>query len=68
MRDYFLKTERLGFSIWKKEDIELAIPLWGDPEVTKHISVKGYFDRREIEDRLALEVANYEMYHIQFLK
>ena len=66
MRDYFLTTERLGFSIWKKEDIELAVSLWGDPEVTKHISAKGYFDRREIEDRLTLEVANYEAYHVQY--
>ena len=29
MREYFMKTERLGFSAWEKDDLELAKLLWG---------------------------------------
>ena len=29
MREYFLITDRLGFSEWKEEDIDLARSLWG---------------------------------------
>jgi len=28
---YFLRTERLGFRLWREEDLPLAIGLWGDP-------------------------------------
>ena len=30
-REFFLKTSRIGFSEWKKDDIELAKILWGIP-------------------------------------
>ena len=43
MREYFLKTERLGFSKWTANDMELAFGLWGDPEVTKLICASGAF-------------------------
>lgn len=34
-REFFLKTDRIGFSKWIQNDIELAELLWGNPEVTK---------------------------------
>lgn len=43
MREYFMKTGRLGFSVWEKDDLELAKLLWGEPEVTRLICALGYF-------------------------
>ena len=37
-RDYFLRSERVGFSTWNESDRELAYSLWGNPEVSKLIS------------------------------
>ena len=34
MRDYFLRSARLGFGIWTAEDLPLALGLWDDAEVT----------------------------------
>lgn len=34
-RDFFIRTNRVGFSEWRKDDIELAEILLGDPDVTK---------------------------------
>jgi hypothetical protein len=34
---YFLYTERLGVRPWTQADLDLAIGLWGDAEVTKLI-------------------------------
>ena len=55
MRSYFLRTPRLGFSTWSADDLPLAVGLWGDPQVTRLIG--GPFQRRWIEERLALEIA-----------
>ena len=35
MKDYFMKTDRIGFSTWKSDDIILAHKLWGEKNVTK---------------------------------
>lgn len=37
MRDYFMKTERLGFSMWSATELELAAQLWGEEEFTRYI-------------------------------
>lgn len=42
-REFFLKTNRIGFSRWTPEDFKLAELLWGDPEVTKYICASGIF-------------------------
>jgi hypothetical protein len=34
---YFIKTTRLGFRQWREDDLDLALSLWGDYEVTKLI-------------------------------
>jgi RimJ/RimL family protein N-acetyltransferase len=66
MREYFLKTERLGFSKWTANDTELAFGLWGDPEVTKLICASGAFTDQEVRDRLATEIRNGEVYGVQY--
>lgn len=66
MREYFLQTNRTGFSIWTREDTALAQSLWGEPEVTRFICASGIFTPQEIENRLKLEIENYEKYGVQY--
>lgn len=66
MREYFLKTKRIGFSRWTKDDIDLAILLWGQPEVTKFICANGVFTEQEIKNRLTTELENYKVYKVQY--
>ena len=61
---YFLRTKRLGFRPWTRGDIELALALWGDEEVTKLIG--GPFSPEQIEARLSQEISNLTAYGIQY--
>ena len=65
-RDYFLKTNRLGFSKWTDQDTRLAQLLWGDPQVTRYICASGIFRPSDIEAQLHLEIANEAEYHVQY--
>ncbi len=66
MRDYFLTTERIGFSHWTKEDLPLARSLWGNGEVTKYICATGTFTDQQIQERLALEMENEDKFAVQY--
>ncbi|MDK2967973.1 GNAT family N-acetyltransferase [Lacrimispora sp.] len=66
MREYFIKTKRIGFSVWDAKDLDLATELWGHSEVTKYICSSGKFSKQDIIDRLNTEVHNHVMYHIQY--
>ena len=61
--DFFLKTDRIGFSNWKPEDIELAELLWGDIDVTKLICASGQFSKEDIAIRLKKEIDTNNEYH-----
>lgn len=65
-REFFLKTQRLGFSTWAQDDIGLAGALWGDPEVTRYICASGVFSREEIAARLNTEIAGGAAYQVQY--
>jgi len=52
---YFLKTARLGFSLWTPEDLRLAMALWGDPEVARLIG--GPFSLEQVEKKLRREIS-----------
>ena len=65
-RAYFMKTERLGFSKWSDEDKNLALLLWGNPQVTHFISATGRFEVEDIEKRLRLEIENEKKFQIQY--
>jgi len=60
----FLQSERLGFRTWSEADIELAIFLWGDPEVTRLIG--GPFSRGQVQERLSREIATMQSHGIQY--
>lgn len=66
MREYFMTTERLGFSRWTDGDAALAKLLWGDAAVTRLICASGVFTPEEISARLKLEIANGEKYGVQY--
>ncbi|WP_313184162.1 GNAT family N-acetyltransferase [Lacrimispora sp.] len=66
MREYFIKTNRIGFSKWSASDLDLAAQLWGDKEVTQFICAAGKFTHQDIIDRLDTEIHNDEVFHIQY--
>lgn len=66
MREYFIKTDQIGFSKWNVSDFDLAAQLWGDQEVTQFISATGMFTNQDIIDRLNTEIHNDKVFHIQY--
>ena len=64
MRNYFLKSARLGFDVWRVQDLPLALDLWGDPEVTKFTG--GPFTAMQVSERLYREIVNHGRYGIQY--
>lgn len=65
-RHFFLKTNRIGFSVWTQGDIQLAELLWGDPDVTRFICASGRFSEEDISNRLEKEIDNNTKYHVQY--
>lgn len=61
---YFLTSQRLGFSIWNENSLDLALGLWGDEEVTALIG--GPFSEEYIRNRLQTEIDNQRQFHIQY--
>jgi len=62
----FIKTPRLYFKTWRPDDIDLAIDLWGDPEVTRFIVARGRMSNDEIRARLLLEIDNQKKHSVQY--
>jgi [ribosomal protein S5]-alanine N-acetyltransferase len=61
---YFLRTPHLGFRTWIEADLDLALGLWGDAEVTHLIG--GPFSVERVQRRLAQEIANQTAYGLQY--
>ena len=64
MREYFLRSPRLGFSIWTHADLPLAFGLWGDQEVTRLTG--GPFTPQQVRARLERELNNHEQHGVQY--
>ena len=64
--EYFLTTERLGFSWWTEMTLELANGLWEDPQVCLYICAAGQFSDDDNRKRLALEMENGQHHHVQY--
>ena len=63
---YFLKTMRLGFRSWKEEDLDLALGLWGDEQVTYLIDTRGELSKQQVWDKLGKEIALEKSQGIQY--
>jgi [ribosomal protein S5]-alanine N-acetyltransferase len=62
----FLKTKRIFFRTWRESDINLAIDLWGDPQVTRYINSRRKLSSEDIRSMLSLEILNEKQYGIQY--
>lgn len=63
---YFIESNRVGFGVWKKENIKEAELLWGNSEVTKYITASGKMSKKDISNRLSKEIEMYSKYSIQY--
>jgi RimJ/RimL family protein N-acetyltransferase len=63
---YFIRTDRLGFRRWHEEDIDIALILWGDYEVTRLIDARGKLSEIHVQERLVTEIAAQKEYGVQY--
>jgi RimJ/RimL family protein N-acetyltransferase len=63
-QSYFLASARLGFRCWTREDLPLALALWGNPQVTRLLG--GPLSPEEVQQRLAREIAQYKASGLQY--
>jgi RimJ/RimL family protein N-acetyltransferase len=63
--EYFLSSARLGFRCWRESDLAQAIELWGDAEVTRHISARG-FTPEDIAERLKREIDSQRRHGLSY--
>ena len=63
---YFLTTRRLGFRHWRPEDRDLALALWGDPQVTRLIDARGRLSPEQTSARLQEELDRQRDHGIQY--
>jgi [ribosomal protein S5]-alanine N-acetyltransferase len=61
---YFLKSARFGFRHWTKEDLPLALAVWGDSAVTRFVG--GPFSPEQVAQRLDREIASQDNYGLQY--
>jgi len=66
MKEFFLKSVRIGFSIWSENDIYDALELWCNPEVTKFIVAEGNMSEKQAQQRLRKEIESYNNNNIQY--
>ena len=64
MRPYRLQSTRLGVGIWTRADLELALGLWGDPDVARYMG--GPFTAQQVVRRLGQEVESYQRHGLQY--
>ncbi|MCD6013703.1 MAG: N-acetyltransferase [Flavipsychrobacter sp.] len=62
--NYFLTTERIGFREWNLGDIEHAMTIWQDEEVTKYTG--GPLSVTKIHNRLITENRLLRLYNVQY--
>ncbi len=65
-KQYFLKSDRLGFRLWCEEDLSIAVELWGDYEVTKYFDARGKWTEDDVQDRLAKEIRIEKQFGVQY--
>ncbi len=63
---FYLQTRRLFFRAWAGNDLELAMGLWGDPQVTRFFDAREQLSAREVQARLAQEIAGQNDSGVQY--
>lgn len=63
---YFMQTARLGFRRWLENDLDIALGLWGDPDVTRLIDARGKLSEDQVRERLDREIATEKEYGVQY--
>ena len=63
---YFLSTKRLGFRTWNSYDLDLAMGLWGDFEVTKLFDGRGQLSSAQVNERLLNEISLQNLHGVQY--
>lgn len=63
--NYFLSSKRICFRPWQKDDLPLALALWGDRQVTR-LFYKEPLSQEQVSERLHLEIAGEAAHHIQY--
>ena len=66
MTDYFLRTSRIGFRVWKEEDLHLAVGLWGDVKVSQFFDARGQLSTAQVTERLLQEIDTERLHGIQY--
>ena len=61
-----LITERLKFRTWSESDVDLAMRLWGDPDVMAFISGQGGLTRAQVAARLETEHQTLSAHGMQY--
>lgn len=64
--EFFLTSEQLGFRRWKQEDLNLAILLWGNHDVTKFFDSSDKFTNEKVKERLQKEIETEEFTGLQY--
>ena len=66
VREFFMQTERIGFSKWQEGDLTLAETLWGNQQVTQYICAGGTFSMQDIKNRLSKEITNGKTQNMEY--
>lgn len=66
MDTFKLTTERLYFSVWQDDDSQKAMDLWGDAQVSRFITTRGYMTIEEVGERLKKEILSQQRDNIQY--
>ena len=64
VREFFLRSPRLGFGIWTQADLPLALGLWGDAEVMRFAG--GPLTAQRVGERLEREINNHQARGVQY--
>ncbi len=65
-REFFMRTERIGFSKWLEDDLTLAETLWGNQHVTQYICASGKFSKQDIKNRLEKEITTGKTQNMEY--
>jgi RimJ/RimL family protein N-acetyltransferase len=63
---FFLQSRRLGFRTWTADDLELALNLWGDPQVTRFFDAREQLTAEDVQQRLMQEIAGQKDNAVQY--